>query len=61
MPTHHSKIHKDLYYQVFIMYGAAYSPILNPIEEFFAYLKYYLRFAPKENRSKLIDGVNKAC
>lgn len=43
------------------MYGAAYSPFLNPMEEFFAYLKYYLRFTPKENRAKLIEGVYKTC
>ena len=59
--THHARILKLLYYNINILFGAAYSPFLNPIEEFFSYLKHRLRFINKENRSQLVKGVYSVC
>jgi transposase len=59
-PIHRAKILKTMFSYLNIMYGAAYSPFLNPIEEFFANIKNKIRFIPKTNRADLIKGVYKA-
>ncbi len=40
---HHAIILRDLASTVNFFFGAPYSPMLNPIEEFFGLLKHYIR------------------
>lgn len=42
---HHANILKSLFCKLNIFYGPAYSPFLNPIEEFFAFFKSHIRSA----------------
>ena len=49
-PIHHAKILKKLYSCINVFFGLGYSPFLNPIEEFFALIKWKIRFISKKNK-----------
>ena len=50
---HYNKLLKPLFSKINLFYSAPYSPILNPIEEFFGYLKNKIRYIPKK-KQKLV-------
>ena len=58
---HKAKILKSLYQHINIFYNAPYSPFMNPIEEFFGYLKNKIRKINYKNRHELIKITNQIC
>jgi len=56
--VHHIKMVKEnLDSKVTLLYNAAYSPMLNPMEEFFSKFKKLLRKADNKNEVELIRSI----
>lgn len=56
---HKSKLCKPLFSHLNIFYNAPYSPFLNPIEEFFSYVKNRLSQDIKKSKMTLIQEIYK--
>jgi transposase len=59
--VHHTKsVQNCLNSKVTLLFNAEYSPMLNPVEEFFSKLKMMMRKLPTSTKEQLLDTVQKS-